>query len=136
MKFSLISLVTGTVVAALTLASISGGGHTYWGAGLRIALLLSFLTSVLFAVYSKSHSKDFSLGWAICGGTTLGLIFCQVPLIATPVEHAVRRANPLTDFQGYSLDLAFSAVAAYLGGSLAVALRRREQPERTSAPTD
>lgn len=62
LKFSLISLVTGTFVAALTFASVSDGGQAYyWGAGLRIALVLSFLTSVLFAVYSKSHSKDFSL---------------------------------------------------------------------------
>ena len=127
MQFSLLSLIAGTFVAALTLASIAGGGHTYWGAGLRVALLLAFLASVLFAVYSKSQFKDFSLGRAICGGITLALIFCHVPLIATPVEHAVRRANPMTEFRGYSLDLAFSAVVAYLGGSLAVALRRRRQ---------
>jgi hypothetical protein len=121
LKFSLLSLFGAVLLAAITFSSLRGGMGSY--ALLRNVAYISFLTAVLVALYSRDHRRPFAGGWAICSGVTLALVFLGVPILGSYLQ-----VSPDPHY-GIVIDVAFSVILAYLGGSLAAKLSSRRSPD-------
>lgn len=120
LKFSLISLVGFVLIAGLTFAALAGGMVPF--AILRLAALIAFLAAILIAVYSSLPEKSFAGGWAICSGVSLLLIFAGVPITGAFLLYSPDPAH------GAIVDLAFSFVLAYFGGTLSSRLASNQGP--------
>lgn len=131
MKFSLQTLVGAVLVAGLTMGSmIESQGYSY--VAYRLLTLTAFLAALVHALSSTTERRWFSRGWALCGGVTLTLIILRIPLLAHYISEEILRRDPFSDYdiRLRGIDLAFSNMAAYLGGVWCVYLRRNEDDSR------
>ena len=120
------------VVAALTIAPIVSNQEYLHGV-FQTAVLLTFLATLLHTIYAGPRRSAFAGGWAICTGVMLTLVYMRLPILALYIEHAARRAYPRADFNVRNIDMAFTVITAYLGGTYASYLqRRRTLPEKSS----
>ena len=111
MKFSLSTLLGAVLLGAISFAAMSG--HVWCYALLQTGAFVSFLASLIVAIYGKSPSSVFAGGWAICSGVTLGLRFLNIPILGA---YAWDAPDP---FQNHVVDLGFTFLIAFFGGSLA-----------------